>query len=78
MFDFFHDVAEKAKAGNANAKAVMQSWADAEWFTSRPEVPKKHHRHRLQGHRRNQHRRPLARRPTPGAAPTSRCTPWPC
>jgi aconitate hydratase 2/2-methylisocitrate dehydratase len=41
MFDYFHDVAEKAKAGNANAKAVMQSWADAEWFTSRPEVPKK-------------------------------------
>ncbi|MDK9726029.1 MAG: bifunctional aconitate hydratase 2/2-methylisocitrate dehydratase [Sterolibacteriaceae bacterium MAG5] len=40
MFDFFHDVAEKAKAGNANAKGVMQSWADAEWFTSRPEVPK--------------------------------------
>ena len=45
MFDFFHDVAEKAKAGNANAKAVMQSWADAEWFTTRPEVPKTHHRH---------------------------------
>jgi len=41
MFDYFHDVADKAKAGNANAKAVMQSWADAEWFTSRPEVPKK-------------------------------------
>ncbi len=40
MFDFFHDVAEKAKAGNAQAKAVVQSWADAEWFTSRPEVPK--------------------------------------
>ncbi|BAO29588.1 bifunctional aconitate hydratase 2/2-methylisocitrate dehydratase [Sulfuritalea hydrogenivorans] len=39
MFDFFHDVAEKAKAGSANAKAVMQSWADAEWFTERPEVP---------------------------------------
>ncbi len=33
MFDYFHDVAELAKAGNANAKAVMQSWADAEWFT---------------------------------------------
>lgn len=33
MFDAFHDVDEKAKAGNANAKAVMQSWADAEWFT---------------------------------------------
>jgi aconitate hydratase 2/2-methylisocitrate dehydratase len=41
MFDFFHDVAEKAKAGNAHAKAVIQSWADAEWFTSRPEVEKK-------------------------------------
>ncbi|BAL25269.1 bifunctional aconitate hydratase 2/2-methylisocitrate dehydratase [Azoarcus sp. KH32C] len=39
VFDYFHDVAELAKGGNANAKAVMQSWADAEWFTSRPEVP---------------------------------------
>ncbi|MEY3887671.1 MAG: Aconitate hydratase 2 [Pseudomonadota bacterium] len=41
MFDFFHDVAEKSKAGNANASAVIKSWADAEWFTSRPEVAKK-------------------------------------
>jgi aconitate hydratase 2/2-methylisocitrate dehydratase len=41
MFDYFHDVAEKAKAGNAFAKQVIQSWADAEWFTSRPEVPQK-------------------------------------
>jgi len=41
MFDFFNDVAEKAKAGNAKAKEVMQSWAEAEWFTSRPEVEKK-------------------------------------
>ncbi|CAI09113.1 bifunctional aconitate hydratase 2/2-methylisocitrate dehydratase [Aromatoleum aromaticum] len=39
MFDYFHDVKDLAVAGNANAKAVMQSWADAEWFTSRPEVP---------------------------------------
>jgi aconitate hydratase 2/2-methylisocitrate dehydratase len=38
MFDFFHDVAEKATAGNAHARDVIQSWADAEWFTSRPEV----------------------------------------
>ena len=29
MFDFFNDVAAKAKAGNAKAKEVMQSWADA-------------------------------------------------
>ncbi|WP_431286096.1 bifunctional aconitate hydratase 2/2-methylisocitrate dehydratase [Roseateles chitinivorans] len=41
MFDYFNDVATKAKAGNAQAQAVMQSWADAEWFTSRPEVEKK-------------------------------------
>ena len=39
VFDAFHDVQEKAKAGNANAQAVLQSWADAEWFTGRPEVP---------------------------------------
>ncbi|HCY14455.1 MAG: bifunctional aconitate hydratase 2/2-methylisocitrate dehydratase [Curvibacter sp. GWA2_64_110] len=39
MFDQFHDVKEKADKGNAHAKAVLQSWADAEWFTSRPEVP---------------------------------------
>jgi len=41
MFDQFHDVEEKAKAGNEHAKAVIQSWADAEWFLSRPEVPEK-------------------------------------
>ena len=39
MFDQFHDVKDKADKGNANAKDVMQSWADAEWFTSRPQVP---------------------------------------
>jgi aconitate hydratase 2 / 2-methylisocitrate dehydratase len=40
MFDQFHDVKDKADKGNAHAKAVLKSWADAEWFTSRPEVPK--------------------------------------
>ena len=41
VFDYFHDVAALAGGAhaNANAKAVLQSWADAEWFTSRPEVP---------------------------------------
>ncbi len=39
MFDQFHDVKAKADAGNAHARAVLQSWADAEWFTSRPAVP---------------------------------------
>lgn len=38
MFDAFHDVEELAKAGNENAKSVMQSWADGEWFTSRDKV----------------------------------------
>ena len=40
MFDAFHDVEAKAKAGNKNAKDVMQSWADAEWFLNRNEVAK--------------------------------------
>ena len=39
MFDYFNDVQEMAEKGNAHAKSVMQSWADAEWFTSRPAVP---------------------------------------
>ncbi len=38
MFDAFHDVENLASAGNEHAKSVMQSWADAEWFTSRDEV----------------------------------------
>ena len=38
VFEAFHDVAELATKGNANAKSVMQSWADGEWFTSRPDV----------------------------------------
>ncbi|SEP80361.1 aconitase [Ectothiorhodospira magna] len=41
MFDAFHDVEERAKAGNSHAQSVMQSWADAEWFLSRPAVPQK-------------------------------------
>ncbi|WP_299975868.1 bifunctional aconitate hydratase 2/2-methylisocitrate dehydratase [uncultured Pseudoteredinibacter sp.] len=39
MFDAFHDVEEKAKAGNEVAKSVMQSWADGEWFTEQDKVP---------------------------------------
>jgi aconitate hydratase 2/2-methylisocitrate dehydratase len=39
VFDFFHDVKDLADKGDANAKSVLQSWADGEWFTSRPEVP---------------------------------------
>ena len=39
VFDAFHDVQEKAEQGNAFARAVLQSWADAEWFTTRAKVP---------------------------------------
>lgn len=42
MFDAFHDVAEKAKAGNAHAKAVLESWAAGEWFTSKPAIADKY------------------------------------
>ncbi len=41
MFDAFHDVQEKAAKGNIHAKEVLQSWADAEWFTTREKVPEK-------------------------------------
>ncbi|HEX4510922.1 MAG TPA: bifunctional aconitate hydratase 2/2-methylisocitrate dehydratase [Burkholderiaceae bacterium] len=41
MFDFFHDVAEKARTGNALANEVIASWSAAEWFTARPEVPRR-------------------------------------
>lgn len=41
MFDAFHDVAEKAKHGNNQAQRVLQSWADAEWFTNKDEIPAK-------------------------------------
>ena len=41
MFDAFHDVAERAKNGNPHAKAVLQSWAEGEWFTNKPAVAEK-------------------------------------
>ncbi|GLQ71608.1 bifunctional aconitate hydratase 2/2-methylisocitrate dehydratase [Vibrio penaeicida] len=41
MFDAFYDVEEKAKAGNASAQQVLQSWADADWFTSKEKVAEK-------------------------------------
>lgn len=39
VFDAFHDVAAKSDAGNEHARAVLQSWADAEWFTTNDAVP---------------------------------------
>jgi len=41
VFDAFHDVKEKADAGNEFAKQIVQSWADAEWFTHKSKVAEK-------------------------------------
>ncbi len=41
MFDAFHDVAERARKGNASAQGVMASWAEGEWFTARPALAEK-------------------------------------
>lgn len=41
IFDAFFDVEEKAKAGNAHAKKILQSWADADWFLKRPNLEEK-------------------------------------
>ncbi|QCR37133.1 bifunctional aconitate hydratase 2/2-methylisocitrate dehydratase [Nissabacter sp. SGAir0207] len=41
MFDNFYDVEEKANAGNRYAQQVMKSWADAEWYLSRPQLAEK-------------------------------------
>ena len=38
VYDAFDLLAEKA-ADNPNAKQVIQNWADATWFTSRPAMP---------------------------------------
>ncbi|CAK9886000.1 MAG: Aconitate hydratase B [Candidatus Erwinia impunctatus] len=41
MFDSFYDVEEKARAGNPFASEVLASWANAEWFLSRPALAEK-------------------------------------
>ena len=38
VYDAFNDVEELHKAGNAAATEVMTSWANAEWFTAKPEL----------------------------------------
>ena len=41
VFDAFDQVVEKMKAGNGHAKRVVESWAEAEWFTSRDALAEK-------------------------------------
>ncbi len=38
VYDAFNDVEDLHKAGNSAATEVMTSWANAEWFTSKPEL----------------------------------------
>ena len=38
MFNAKHDVIELSKT-NKNAKRVVDSWSDAEWFTNKPKLP---------------------------------------
>ena len=42
VFDAFYDVEALAKEGNEAAKSVLKSWAAAEWFLNKPEVPEKY------------------------------------
>ena len=39
IYDAFHDVAEKAAAGNAQAERVINNWAEATWFTNKAAMP---------------------------------------
>ncbi|MDH3218800.1 MAG: bifunctional aconitate hydratase 2/2-methylisocitrate dehydratase [Gammaproteobacteria bacterium] len=41
VFDAFHDVVAKSEAGNLSARQVLESWANAEWFTSKPRLADK-------------------------------------
>ena len=77
VFDAFHDVEEKMRKGNPFAQQVIESWARAEWFVSRPEVPK---RSPSACSRWTERPIPTTCRPRrmPGRAPTFRCMHWPC
>ncbi|WP_297456586.1 bifunctional aconitate hydratase 2/2-methylisocitrate dehydratase [Persephonella sp.] len=41
VYDYFNDVVELAKEGNKYAQEVLESWANAEWFTSKEPLPEK-------------------------------------
>ncbi|MFA9420129.1 MAG: bifunctional aconitate hydratase 2/2-methylisocitrate dehydratase [Gammaproteobacteria bacterium] len=41
VFDAFHDIEEKSDAGNTYARQVIESWANAEWFTGNPALAEK-------------------------------------
>jgi len=40
VYDAFNDVKSLMDAGNAKAKEIIESWANGEWFTNKPEMDK--------------------------------------
>jgi len=40
VYDAFNDIKSMADDGNAKAQEVLESWANAEWFLNKPELPK--------------------------------------
>ena len=40
VYDAFNDVKKLMDEGNAKAKEIIESWANAEWFTNKPELEK--------------------------------------
>ncbi len=40
IYDAFADVVDRFAEGHAGARKLLESWAAAEWFTRRPELPK--------------------------------------
>ena len=40
VYDSFNDVKTLMDAGNAKAKEIIESWANGEWFTNKPEMDK--------------------------------------
>ena len=40
VYDSFNDVKDLSDAGNAKAKEIIESWANAEWFTNKPALDK--------------------------------------
>ena len=41
VYDSFNDVKALMDAGNTHAKGVVESWANAEWFTNKDAIPLK-------------------------------------
>ena len=41
LFDYYYNIEKKYNKGNIYAKEIIESWANAEWFTNKPKIPEK-------------------------------------